>query len=187
MNHEFNSVPAPGAAASAHLTETQFGELLSAPGRCAGDSGLCQAEAHLLVCEACAAELAGLRESLSLFRDASTAYADEQLRRLPPMPVPARPLLAPALRPMVLAVAATLVLAAFLPMQMLHQRALRAAAAARTNSATSVQTFAAESNDALLEDVDRAASASVPDAMQALADPTAVAEISDQKSTQRKD
>ncbi len=170
---------------SQHLTEAQFGELLAQSTRV--ESAECaSAEAHLLACEQCATELAGLRESLSLFRDASTAYADDQLRRLPPMPAPARLLLTPVLRPAYLATAAALVLAAFLPMQMLWQRS-HPTAQPSAPASTTVQVFATESNEVLLDDVDREVSASVPSAMQELADPTVATDISDPNSTQRKD
>jgi len=172
------------AHSSSHLTEAQFGELLAGPAQ--GESAeRAASEAHLQDCEKCAAELAGLRESLSLFRDASTAYADEQFRRLPPMPAPVRPLLAPVLRPAYLAAAAALVLAAFLPMEMLWQRS-HPTAPPSASAGTIVQAYATESNEALLNDVDREVSASVPSAMQELADPTSN-DISDPNSTQRKD
>jgi hypothetical protein len=168
---------------SQHLSEAQFGELLAQPAQ-VESTGL--AEAHLQDCEQCTEELAGLRESLSLLRYASTAYADDQLRRLPPMPAPARPLLTPVLRPAYLAIAAALVLAAFLPMQMLWQRS-RLTAPPSTSTGTTVQVYATESNEALLNDVDREVSASVPSAMQELADPTDATDLADPNSTQRKD
>jgi hypothetical protein len=174
MNTEFQSSP--------HLSEAQFGELLAAPARTA-DSALTPAEAHVLTCEQCAAELASLRESLSLFREATTSFAIHQLRQMPPVVLPARPVVSPALRSIVLACAAALVLAAFVPMQVLHQRSQEAARrAASANAAPRIQHYAAESNEALLDDVDQAASASVPDAMQSLANPAATNDLSVQQS-----
>ena len=176
---------------SAHLTEVQFGELLDgsadrATNQCA--RALTPAEEHVLVCEQCAAELASLREALLLFRGATRGYADDQLRDSAPVPIPARPLVSHVLRPVYFAVAAALALAAFLPMQMLHSRSRQATQqVATTSTAVDVQTYATESNEALLEDVDRAASASVPDSMQALADPAANNDLSLQKRNQRKD
>jgi hypothetical protein len=169
-----------------HLTEVQFGELLDASANKA-DRTLTPAEEHLLVCEQCAAELATLRESLVLFRGATSAYANDQLRNSAPIPVPARPLFSPVLRPMYFAAAAVLMLATFLPVQMLRQRSQRTAQQTASGAATDIQTYATESNEALLDDVDRASSASVPDSMQALADPTANNDLSVQKSNQRKD
>jgi anti-sigma factor RsiW len=186
----------PGIAArsdlgDAHLTEEQFGELIAASARTSpAETPL--TEAHLLSCEQCAAELASLRECLSLFREASTAYANNELRRMPQVSLPARRLLLfPALTPAYLALAAAAIfLAALLPMQVLRQRAPQPvpAVAARVADAPS------ESDEALLEDVNSEASASVPAPMQALADPTAGAsststgtETPVQNSDQRKD
>jgi len=152
------------------------------------DNGL-TAQAHLLTCEKCAAELTSLRESLSLFQQATGAYAGNELRRLPQASLPNRPMLspflAPALQPAYWLAAAAL-LAGFLPMQTLHRHALQPApAVASSNYAESES----ESDEALLNDIDREVSASVPAPMQALADPTATddTDTSVQTSTQRKD
>lgn len=176
MNTELHSAPL-----SNHLTEAEFGELLAGSVR-SGDSALTPAEVHVLHCKECAAELEGLRESLALFREATTSYADGQLRRMPAIVAPGRPLVSPVLRCMVLATAAALVLAAFLPMQMLHQKKQIRRQAVVANSATSFEHYATESNEALLNDVDQAASASVPEAMQSLADPAATNNLSSRKS-----
>jgi hypothetical protein len=79
--------------------------------------------------------------------------------------------------------AAAVVLAAFLPMQMLHRRALQPAPA----FSVAVADSPVESDEALLEDVNREASASVPDPMQALVDPTSSVDASVSTSAQRKD
>jgi hypothetical protein len=174
-----------------HLTEEQFGELLSTSAREPAANGSL-AEAHVQSCEQCAAELTSLRECLLVFREASTAYADNELRRMPQVTLPARrrrflPVVEPGY--WVLA-AAAIFLAALLPMQVLRQHAARPApaVAASTSSAT------AESDEALLEDVNREESASVPAPMQTLADPTdtvsstsADIDTSNQTSDQRKD
>jgi hypothetical protein len=167
--------------AALHLTEDQFGELLACSFQAASGSSL--AEAHLLSCEQCAAELAALRESLSLFRQASTALADSELRHLPQVTLPARPTLFPAMQSTYWVAAAAVVLAAFLPMQMLHRRALQPAPA----FSVAVADSPVESDEALLEDVNREASASVPDPMQALVDPTSSVDASVSTSAQRKD
>jgi hypothetical protein len=173
-----------------HLTEEQFGELIAASAKTAPDAA--PAEAHLQGCEQCAAELAGLRECLTLYREASTAYADRELRRIPQVKLPARrPLLFPALEPAYWAVAAAAIfLAALLPMQSLRRHAVQpppAVAASAANAAVGT-----ESDEALLEDVNREESASVPAAMQALEDPSASttsagSETLKQTSDQRKD
>ena len=73
---------ADSAPGKSHLTGEQFGELMAGTTEAAGGE-LALAEAHLLVCEQCAAELASLREAITLFREASGTYADEELRRRP--------------------------------------------------------------------------------------------------------
>jgi hypothetical protein len=144
-----------------HLTSAQM-ETLLAPS--ATDAA---AQAHLLLCPACAAEIAHLRDSLALFRSATTAHADRELQSLPPIPIPNRGLLFPTLQPTHwFAVAATL-LVALLPLQTLRPRAIQSAPAEAYVADTT------QSDAALLDDVDREASASVPAPMQALADPTA--------------
>jgi len=172
----------PAIIAAPHLTEDQFGELI-APSAETANSSLALAEAHLISCEQCAAELAGLRESLSLFRQASIAYADSELRRLPQVSLPARPTFFPALQSAYWAAAAALVLAAFLPTQMLRRHALLPS----PSYAATVADSPVESDEALLNDVNREVSASVPDPMQALADPTSSVDSSVPTSTQRKD
>jgi anti-sigma factor RsiW len=170
-----------------HLTEDQFGQLLSQPVGIR-TSETSAAEAHLLACEQCAAELAGLRDSLSLFRQASTTYANNELRNLPPMQLPARPAHTLAVQPAYWATAAAAVILAFLPMQALRQHSFQPAPAVAASVADrTVQT----EDEALLNDVDTEISASVPTPMLALADPAGVAsgslDSSVPTSTQRKD
>jgi hypothetical protein len=163
--------------AAAHLTSAQMEALLtSAPQENAvilaqPESpylSLRPAQAHLLLCPACAAELANLRDSLSLFRQASSAHANHELQSLPPISVPNRGLLFPALQPAHwFAVAATLLIA-ILPIQSFRLRSIQSTPAEAYSAADTTQ-----SDAALLDDVDREASASVPAPMQALSDPTA--------------
>jgi anti-sigma factor RsiW len=155
--------PQTHIAPPAHLTSAQMESLF------ASSSALPAAEAHLLRCEACAAELANLRDSLALFRSASNVHANRELQSLPPISVPNRGLLLPALQPAHwVAVAATLLIA-ILPIQSLRQRSAHSVAV----SASASESTQLQSDAALLDDVDREASASVPTSMQALADPTA--------------
>jgi anti-sigma factor RsiW len=179
----------PGIAGCAHLTGEQFGELLA---RSAGSLELpdALAEAHLRACERCAAELAALRESLALFREASSAYADRQLRLLPQWRIPVRH---HGLQPAYFAAAAILLISV-IPMQMAHRRSQLpkpvVAAGASAVVAAGDQARAAESDDALLEDVSSEVSASVPAPMQALDDPIVATENSAESvatSNQRKD
>jgi hypothetical protein len=171
----------PLSPVTPHLTEDQFGELLSASTKTALHT-VTPVEAHLLDCEQCAAEMTSVRNSLSLFREASTAYADDQLRNLPPLQTPARPARTLALWPAYWATAAAMLLAALLPIQTLRPHPT---SPAPTATAT-VAERPAQSDEALLDDIDRELSASVPTPMQALADPTAGTEASVQNSTQRK-
>jgi hypothetical protein len=152
------------ATASDHLSEDQFGDLL------VQSSANGQAGQHLLACERCAAELATMRESLVLFRDASRAHSDNELRRLPQMTLPSRRLNSAALDPAFWLAAAAILLTALSPMEMQrlrgsHTQAVTASAASSSD--------AGQSDEALLDDVDREASATLPAPMQALADPSA--------------
>lgn len=175
-----------------HLTEEQFGELIAASSS-TSEPGIARAEAHLRGCEQCATELSSLRECLCLFREASTAYANDQLRSVPKVVLPARRrlLFFPRLQPAYMAAAAAaIILAALVPLQLLHRHAPHPLPAA----AATVATAPMESDDALLEDVNSEVSASVPSSMQALADPTDSAattstgiETSTQNPDQRKD
>jgi len=186
-----NQSPKIVPISSGHLTEVQFGELLDGTKDNVvnkTDRALSPAEEHLLTCAQCATELATLREALVLFREVSTAYAESELRNIPRVELPARRARMFTLRPAYFAAAAALLLASFIPIQMLHQRAQKAAQqAASATAATNFERYASESNEALLDDVNNAASASVPDSMQALADPMGTNDLSVQKSNQRKD
>jgi hypothetical protein len=173
----------------AHLTVDQMEALLTAPSNAVilaqpespylpsylsssqpHPSTLAAAQAHLLLCPACAAELANLRHSLSLFRQASTVHAGRELNNLAPLSLPNRSLLFPALQPAHwFAVAATL-LVALLPLQTLRPHPMQSAAAITSDSAPSQSEL--QSDAALLDDVDREVSAAVPTSMRALADPT---------------
>jgi hypothetical protein len=168
-----------------HLSETQFGELLAEP---AATSSSSASQAHLLTCAQCAAEFASLRDALSLFRQAGTAYADNQLRRMPQISVPVRPMLPVALEPAYFVAAAAILLAALLPMQNWH-RYLVSQQSSAAAAAQDQPPQPAESDEALLDDVNRDLSASVPAPMQALADPTGGTNVENsiQNSDQRKD
>jgi anti-sigma factor RsiW len=177
-----SQLPPQDLTTGCHLTSDQFGDLMT--GAATGP-----VEAHLDACGQCAAEAASLRDSISLFRQASTAYAEDQLRALPPLTIPSRRLHSPSMQPTFWAVAAALLLAAFLPMQSLHRQQVvqPVASATAASIASQDQVSTQESDEALLQDVDREASASLPVSMQALADPTADHSYSIQTSSQRKD
>lgn len=177
---------------NSHLTEEQFGDLLArSDGSPDADLGSIDplAEAHLRTCEQCAAELAGLRESLSLFREATSIYADRQLRQQSRWRIP---LHRHVVQPAYLAAAAILLISV-IPVQLARRHSLTpqpavsagaSAVVAANNQATS------ESDAALLDDVYSEVSASVPAPMQALDNPIASTDSSSesvQTSTQRKD
>jgi len=201
----------PGIAhLTTHLTAEQMTELLAGPAGAAeagdlrrmrspgqdGDAGSASAsdpeqnaafaEAHLLTCARCAAELAGLREGLSLFRQASIAYADSELRRRPQWTLPGRSILRPALEPAYWVAAAAMLLTALFPLQVLRQHGLGSPPAVATSLAD--HPAESQSDEALLADVNREVSASVPAPMQALADPTGdVSSVSVQTSPETSD
>ncbi len=124
---------------------------------------------HLLVCAACAAEFDSLRDSLALFRDASNAFAAQELRPSTERILAARSSYRPWLVPAYWATAAALLIAAMIPLEVQHQHTLAAAAIAATSA--SARSATAETDAALLDDVDRELSASVPAPMQTLEDP----------------
>lgn len=156
-----------------HLTSEQFAELLDRPAQAAGSSPTL-AEAHLLGCQECTAELASLREALSFFREASSAYAESELKRIPKVTLPTRSRLFPLVQPAYWAVAIAMLLVAVIPMQLHRQQPLRPA----TVATEEVAAASTQSDEALLEDVNRELSTSVPTPMQSLADPTATASSS---------
>jgi hypothetical protein len=153
-----------------HLTGEQFGELMAGTTEASGGE-LAQAEAHLLVCEQCAAELASLREAICFYREASNAYADEELRKRPRWILPAQSTTSRSLVPAYWVAATAMFLIALLPMQMMRRHSVAPAAASVSSAAASNAGRDAQSDEALLEDVNSEISASVPSSMQALADP----------------
>lgn len=163
-----------------HLNEQQIAELLAASPRDLQEiPELAETQAHTLACAECGAELARMQQSLALFREASTAYADAHLRRVPSFQPPVRRRF---LQPVYWAAAATgLLLAAFVPIQ--HP----APPAPQLPVVVSPQQAPAESDEALLESVNREVSESVPTPMAALADPNGSTSQASQNSTQRTD
>jgi hypothetical protein len=170
--------PVASHRTDAHLTDAEFDALLM-------DSAAAQspAAAHLLCCTECAAELASLRGSIAMFREASSAYAEKELCSHPQAAVPGRRPFSPALEPGWCVAAAAVALAALLPAQWMRQHRPLPAPTAFTAAGVS----SAPSDEALLDEVDREMSASVPASMQPLADPTADSTSSATTSTQRKD
>lgn len=162
-----------------HLNEQQIAELLSAsPNELGQVPGLTEAQAHAETCPDCAAELSSMRESLALFREASTAYADARMHHVPAFQPPMRrPFYQPALWA---AAAAVLLLATFVPTQL-----RRPVPPIQQVPVNTTQQMPPESDEALLESVNREVSASVPTPMAALADPAGSGTQASQNSTQR--
>lgn len=163
---------------SNHLTDDQFGELLV---RSQGDTSpeMLLAEAHLLTCEKCAAELASMHEAVAFFREASNAYANSELRRMPRWVMPerrtfSRLTFSNGFAPAYWVAAAAMLLAAVLPLQLLrwHREQMPPAVAAVAMASASQAEVSTQSDAVLLEDVNRDISAKVPSSMQALAVPT---------------
>ena len=167
-----------------HLTEQQFAELLAASPREVDEiSAGSELASHIHVseCADCAAELTRMRESLALFREASTAYADTHLHPVVSWQTPARRSFGfqPAYWA---AAAAAALLAGFIPLQM----ALRHPAPKPDQPIQTVaQRTPAETDQALLDDVNRELSESVPTPMAALLDPAGSSTEASPNSTQR--
>ncbi|MBB5319006.1 hypothetical protein [Tunturibacter empetritectus] len=154
-----------------HLTHEQLCDVLLA------DSSLPSAGAdretdvvdqHLQACLICAAELKSLRDSLSHFRDASVAYSRQEFAHSYARRSSIAPPHSVLSQPLYWAAAAVVFVAALFPISLHQQSAARSAA--KTAAAVSSQT--AESDEALLSDIDQKVSADVPSAMEPLANPT---------------
>jgi hypothetical protein len=157
-----------------HLSHEQLCDAVLARSPHPLSSDFAALQDHLHACPACAAELANLRESLSLFRDASTALAHQELtsqrathsvRNTPVLPLRSSPLHSVYWA----AAAATILVAAALPLSLHRSQPLSPAPS--VTAAAPVPTT--ESDEALLEDINQELSTSIPSPMQPLADPTA--------------
>lgn len=155
-----------------HLTDEQFGELLERPTRAAETS---DADAHLARCEQCREELNSMREAVVLFRDSAAAFAERELGRSQRVRASSFvPMHRGVSHGLLWAAAGLLVIAGALPLELQrHARPLPQA-----NRTTANAAITSESDEALLEDINREVSASVPAPMQALADPTGNASAS---------
>jgi hypothetical protein len=174
-----------------HLNHEQLCDLLLAnhAGSLSADSReIERSREHVRDCHICAAELSMLDHSLSLFRSTADAWANYewhnhgsllQNHRLKPV-ASSNGLRAFFARPAIWATAAAVALfAAALPITLHYMpdssktEAPPAAVAHSTNTA--------QSDEALLEEIDQTLSSTIPTPMQPLADPTA-----SQSNTQRK-
>jgi anti-sigma factor RsiW len=164
-----------------HLTHEQLCELLlDDPSPREATSNVVQE--HLHACILCTAELESLRSSLSLFRSASTSYANQQFERSSLRSRSIAPPQRYLSQPLYWAAAIVLLVAASFPLSLHWQHAQTPA----TIAISSPHATEAESDDALLEDVDRSLSANIPSPMESLADPTASVSAEDNTSNQRK-
>ena len=172
-----------------HLTHEQLCDLILADsslpfeGNSPNDSDVVQA--HLRACLLCSAELRNLRDSLSHFRDASTAYARQEFAQSYAQRSSIAPPHSFLSQPLYWTAAAVVFVAALFPLSMHRQRAIAPVTA--TAVSASPQTTESESDDALLADIDQKVSADVPSPMEPLADPTAGAASTTSTSNQRND
>jgi hypothetical protein len=141
-------------------------------------------QAHLRACPVCSAELKSLRDSISHFRDASTAYARQEFAQSYAQRSSIAPPHSILTQPLYWTAAAVVFVAALFPLSMRWQHHPVPPATASAGSA-SVQTI--ESDEALLADIDQKVSADVPSAMDPLVDPTAGSVSSTSAADQRKD
>jgi hypothetical protein len=172
-----------------HLTHEQLCDLILADsslpfeGNSQNDSDVVQA--HLRACLLCSAELRSLRDSLSHFRDASTAYARQEFAQSYAQRSSIAPPHSFLSQPLYWTAAVVVFVAALFPLSMHRQRAIAPVTA--TAASASPQTTESESDDALLADIDQKVSADVPSPMEPLADPTAGAASTTSTSNQRND
>jgi hypothetical protein len=157
-----------------HLTSDQMSDLLAAP----AETDLRAAQAHLRTCVPCAAEFASLREALSLFQETSIAHADREFGRLRYQHRTTYSMLSahrPHSKTLFWVAACAIVMAGILPLELRWQRTVSAPPA--VVGVASAHT--PESDEALLDDINREISVSVPASMQALANPTGSTDSAD--------
>ena len=165
-----------------HLTHEQLCDVLLANSsqQSVGDRDTDVVEQHLQACLICSAELKSLRDSLSHFRDASVAYSRQQFAQSYAQRSSIAPPHSVLSQPLYWAAAAVIFVAALFPISLHRQSVAREAA---KTAAVAAQT--AESDEALLSDIDQRVSADVPSPMQPLADPTAETSSTASTSDQR--
>jgi anti-sigma factor RsiW len=149
-----------------HLTHDQLCDLILADASFRPNDESDVVEQHLQACLICSAELKSLRDSISHFRDASSAFARHEFAQSYAQRSSIVPPHSYLSQPLYWAAAAVIFVAALFPIT-LHQH--YAASSAVKTTAVSAQT---ESDDALLADIDQKVSADVPSPMEPLADPT---------------
>lgn len=162
-----------------HLSAEEMGELLDQN----QPADMTSARLHLATCTECAAELDGLRDTLALFRESASTFASQQLAGSRTirgeLPTSRRIAVSPQL---IWAAAALVAVGVALPLRHHEQRP---AVTARTTTAGSAAKTG-ESDQALMEDIDRDLSAGVPESLQPLASPAASSNAENQPTTIRK-
>ncbi len=167
-----------------HLSHEQLCDVLLAQAAEQTPAALEAAEDHLRNCLICTSELEALRNSIALFRRAGSSYAERVYAR----PAMRNASIAPSPRfgshVLYWATAAAIAIAVALPFG-LHLHGTHAAAVSERVTATATaSTDSAQSDEALLDGIDKDLSAAVPAALEPLADPTNGTATS--TSTQRK-
>jgi hypothetical protein len=137
---------------------------------------------HLRACLICSAELRSLRDSLSLFREASVSFARQEFAQSYAQRSSIAPPHSYLSQPLYWTAAAVVFVAALFPLSMHRQHPVPPVA--RT-TATSPSPQTTESDEALLADIDQKLSADVPSPMAPLADPTAGTTSTTSNSDQR--
>ena len=162
-----------------HLTHEQLCDMILARSPHPLSSDFAALQHHLGSCPSCTAELASLRTSLALLRETSTSYAQQQLTQ--PRVNSTRTLPRNLFQPIYWAAAAILCIAAVLPITLHRQTPYAPAASTSTTKPANL----AQSDEALLEEINQEIAAPIPSPMQPLADPTASSATTPSPSSQR--
>jgi hypothetical protein len=152
-----------------HLSHEQLCDLIFADLSLEPGSHSDVVHEHLRACLICSAELKSLRDSLSLFRDASVSYAQQEFARSHAQRSSIVPPHRYLTQPLYWAAAVLVIVAALFPLNMRRQQPSLPAATKTAVSTASTP----ESDAALLADIDQKISDDVPAPMEALSDPTA--------------
>ena len=166
---------------TSHLTHEQLCDMILARSPHPLSSDFAALQCHLHTCPACTEELASLRSSLALLREASTGYSRRQLARSHEG-APIKSIRSTNLRPLLWTAAALIAIATTLPFS-LHNYRQPAATPSSAIATTPVQTQ--QSDEALLEEINQELSAPIPSPVRPLADPTASSATTPYTSSRR--
>jgi hypothetical protein len=165
-----------------HLTHEQLCDVLLAGSSLPQEGSPTIVQEHLRACLLCSAELESLRASLTLFHQASTAYAGQTFAQSAMRKGSIAPPERYLTQPLYWAAAAVLLVAASFPFTMHRPQPLIPSSAATAY----VSPHGAESDEALLEDIDQKLSADVPSPMEPLVDPAPATAATESTSPLRK-